>query len=103
MADTPHRLATMARADGTGRILNDRDVAFPRLGQNVVHGGGKAEEMDGHNRACPWRDRGCKRPRIKVVGRKVNIGENGLGPDVLRAMGRRDPSESWNDDFVART
>src|SRR5438093_4442147 len=57
-AEVARLLAVLLRAGGLGRVLDDRDAAVPRGGEDRVHLGRLAAQMDRHDRRGLARDDG---------------------------------------------
>lgn len=83
------------------RVFDDDEIVRAGDGEDGIHVGGQAEEVDGHDGARPGRDGGFEQRGIDVVGDRVDVHKNGLGADVSDRASSRDETEGRGDDFIS--
>ena len=92
--------ADIFRADRVRRILDNADIAVRRHGLKGRHVGRQAGEMDRGDQAGPRRQRRPCRRRGQVQRVGVDIGEDGLEPDIGHGIGRCDEGVGRGDSLA---
>src|SRR5436309_3450509 len=103
VAEVARLLAVVLGAGGLGRVLDDRDPAFPCRGEDRVHLGGLAIQVDGHDGRGLARDRRRKLRGVHVVRRTIDVDEDGLRAALDDGRGRREERQGRDYHLLART
>src|SRR3989442_1548473 len=103
VAEVARLLAVVLRAGGLGRVLDYRDAAIPGGCENRVHLRGLAVQMDGHDSRRLARDYGSKLRRVHVVGRTIDVDEDGPRPAQDDRRRGREERQGRDDNLLART
>ena len=103
VAEVARLLAVVLGAGGLGRVLDDRDAAVPGDGEDRIHLGGLAVQVDGHDRRGLARDRRRELRGVHVVRRTIDVDEDGLRAAQDDGRRRREERERRDHDLLSGT
>src|SRR6202030_3412663 len=79
--------AAVTRADGLRGVFDDDQIMLTCDGEDGIHVGGQAEQVDGHDRASLRRDGGFEQSGIDVESDWIDVHKNWLGAGVCDGAG----------------
>ena len=102
IAQGPGALSPIAGSHGLGGVFDDPQLSLPGKGQDGLHIGGMAKEVDRQDGLGPGSDPLPDPAGIQVVGPGIDVRKDGTGSLQHDGLDRGGEGKGSGDDLVAR-